>query len=185
MSGTTIDRDRQAVYDLEDVAFAGTVYAQPVPFDDAARLLGDFCTGSWWADRGLPHPTVLPTRSDSMRSYASTSVTEASVHLSPDGCAVTVIAHELAHVLAARLAGDTEAMHGPTFRRADVVLVGALMGAAAADRLAELFVAAGLVPGPELHAIPPPPMLGFWASWRAARIRAAAIRPSTRGPIAL
>jgi hypothetical protein len=184
VDGSSRDVDRQAVYDVEDAAFTGTLFALPVPFDDAAALLADFCGQGWWADRALPRPTVLPTRRDSLTSYAWSGPAGPSVHLSPDGCAVSVVAHELAHVLATHLAGDGEPPHGPMFRRAEVVLAGAVMGIEAADRLALLFAGAGLPLGPAPPDVPEPPALGFWAAWRAARIRAAAT-VSTVEPIAL
>jgi hypothetical protein len=45
------------------------------------------------------------------------------------------------------------------------------MGEAAAERLTGLFAGAGLDLGPPDPALPRPPRLGFWATWRAARIR--------------
>jgi len=180
------DRDRQAVYDVEEAAFAGTVFAEPVPFHDAAALLDDFCARSWWAARLLARPTALPTRRDSLRSYAASGPAGPSVHLSPEGCSVAVVAHELAHLLVDDLgaAVDAEPAHGPAFRRAVVVLAGALMGAAARDRLAGGFLTAGLALGPEPAGIPPATGRGHWAAWRAARIRDAARRPAG-GAIAL
>jgi hypothetical protein len=179
------DRDRQRVYDLEDVAFAGTVYDQVVPFDDAATLLADFCAQGFWAALRLPVPDVRSTRSDSSRSYARSLAGRPSVHLAPGGCTVVVVAHELAHLAANALGTDRrEPAHGAAFRRADVDLVGALMGADAAARLEVLFRGAGLPPGPVLAPIPAAPRLGFWATWRSARFLAAC-RPIPTEPIVL
>ena len=179
------DRDRRRVYDVEDLAFADTVYDQVVPFADAADLLADFCAQGFWRALDLPVPDVRPTRSDAGTSYARPGIDGPSVHLSPGGCTVAVVAHELAHVAATALVPDgAEPGHGPRFRRADVALVGALMGVDAAVRLEEHFVGAGLPLGPDLEAIPPPPRLGFWATWRSARFLAAC-RPIPAEPIAL
>lgn len=181
MRTTVRDLDRQAVYDVEDAAFAGTIFAEPVAFEEAAGVLGDFCVQGWWAARALPVPTVHPTRSDSRTSYVAAGSTGPSVHLSPDGCAVSVIAHELAHVLAGQAspASEPEPGHGPGFRRAEVVLAGTLMGLPAGERLAQAFAAAGLPLGPVLTGIAAPPRLGYWATWRAERLRGAARPPAT------
>jgi hypothetical protein len=179
------DRDRQAVYDAEDVAFGGTAYDEPMPFADAADLATAFCAAGWWTALELPVPAVVATRTDSDQSYTRLSA-QPSVHLSPAGCTVATIAHELAHVVAHRSAGGGEPHHGPAFRRADVTVVGELLGAAAADRLAAAFAAAGLDLGPDPVAAGTAPAApaGFWATWRSARALAAA-EPAARGPIAL
>jgi hypothetical protein len=180
-----VDRDRQAVYDAEDVAFGGTTYDEPMPFADAADLTTAFCAGLWWAALGLPVPEVAATRIDSSRSYTRCEG-DPSIHLSPAGCTVATVAHELAHVAARRTGADDEPDHGPAFRRADVAIAGALMGAVAADRLAAAFAAAGLHLGAELAlgAVPPLPGAGFWATWRSMRTLAGA-QPAAGGPIAL
>jgi hypothetical protein len=181
-----VDRHRQAVYDLEDVAFGGTIHDEPMPFAEAADLVRSFCAEGWWVARGLPVPDVLPTRVDSSRSYARCDGGDPSIHLSPAGCTVATIAHELAHVVARRTGADDEPDHGPAFRRWDVALAEALMGPAGADRLAAAFATAGLVPGPEgdTAALPRSTTGGYWTTWRSARALAAAA-PSGRGPIAL
>jgi hypothetical protein len=179
VSAAVRDADRQAVYDVEDAAFAGTIYADPVGFEEAAALVVDFCAQGWWSDHRLPVPGVRSTRSDSRTSYVASGEGGPTVHLSPDGCAVSVVAHELAHVLGA--VGDG---HGPVFRWADVVLAGALMGAVAGERLAAGFAAAGLPLGRDVIAVPAPPRFGFWAAWRAERLRGVAARVAS-APIAL
>jgi hypothetical protein len=179
------DRDRQAVYDAEDAAFGGTTWDEAMPFDAAADLAGAFCASRWWAAFDLPAPAVVATRADSHTSYARWEG-EPTIHLSPAGCTVATLAHELAHLVAQRAAGDGEPAHGPAFRRADVTLAAALMGGAAAARLASAFLGAGLDLGPEEPGtLPTPPHPdGFWPGWRAARTLAAA-EPAARGPIAL
>ena len=180
----TVDRHRQAVYDAEDVAFGGTAYDEPLPFADAAELVGAFCATGRWAALGLPVPAVAPTRADSSRSYAECDG-DAVLHLAPAGCTVATIAHELAHLLAHRLGRSDDPAHGLAFRRADVDLAGALMGTVAAERLAAAFAGAGLDLGPELDVGPTPcARLGFWANWWSARTLAAATTAG-RGPIAL
>jgi hypothetical protein len=183
------DRHRQAVYDVEDVAFGGTVHDEPMPFADADELTRAFCTAAWWAALQLPVPEVVATRVDSTRSYARCEG-DPRIHLSPAGCTVATIAHELAHVLveclATGAAGGDEPHHGPAFRRADVAVAAALMGSSAADRLAGAFADAGLDLGPEpvgAGAAPGSPA-GFWAAWRSDRALAAA-EPADRGPFAL
>lgn len=180
-----VDRERQAAYDAEDVAFGGTSYDEPMPFGDAANLLRAFCSAGWWAASGLPVPVVAATRVDSNTSYTRLG-DEPTVHLSPDGCTVATVAHELAHLLVHRAADIDEPHHGPAFRRADVTLAGALMGAAAADRLAAAFDAAGLAlgPGPAIDGLEPASTAGFWTSWRSARTLAGA-EPASGPPIAL
>ena len=138
--------------------------------------------------RGLPPrsvPEVAPTRVDSSRSYARCDG-EPSIHLSPDGCTVATVAHELAHVAARRTGAVDEPDHGPAFRRAEVALAGALMGAAAADRLAAAFAAVGLDLGPDGGGMTLPPSSGggYWTTWRSARALSGAA-PTARGPIAL
>lgn len=184
-SRTASDRHRQAVYDVEDAAFGGTTYDDPMPFDDAADLVRAFYVEGWWAALGLPVPDVLATRVDSNRSYARLHG-PTSIHLSPNGCTVATIAHELAHVLVHGMADGDEPHHGPAFRRADVAVVAALMGTAAADRLAAAFAAAGLELGPDLRSAGavPRPAAGFWTTWRSARALAAA-EPARGGSIAL
>src|SRR5690606_29463167 len=82
---------------------------------------------------------------------------------------VATVAHELAHVLVHTLVpSGEEPHHGPAFRRADADLVAALLGPAAADRLAGAFSAAGLALGPALVAAPPSAAGGFWTRWPAA-----------------
>jgi hypothetical protein len=176
VSATLRDVDRQAVYDVEDAAFAGTIYAEPVGFDEAAALVVDFCSHSWWATLGLPVPGVRRTRVDARTSYVAHRDGGPVVHLSPDGCAVSVVAHELAHVLGEHGAGGAGSGHGPGFRWAAVALAGALMGAVAGERLAAGFAAAGLPLGRPGLALPAPPRFGFWAAWRAERLRGAAVR---------
>ena len=181
---STVDRHRQSVYDAEDVAFGGTSFDEPVPFADAADLVGAFCVAGWWTSLGLPIPKVLPTRIDSSRSYAACDG-DPVVHLAPAGCTAATIAHELAHVLAHRLGGREEPAHGPAFRRADIALAGALMGPVAAGRLSAAFAGAGLDLGRELDLGPAPTAKAdFWTTWRSARTLAAAT-PAERGPIAL
>jgi hypothetical protein len=179
------DRHRQAVYDAEDVAFGGTVHDEPMPFDDAADLTRAFCTARWWVAMELPAPEVVATRADSAHSYARCEG-DPTIHLSPAGCTVATIAHELAHVLAHRRTGQVEPDHGPAFRRADVAVAGVLLGATAAARLAAAFAAAGLELGvePVGAGTASAPPAGFWATWRSARALAAA-EPAARGPIAL
>lgn len=188
MSAAPVDRDRQAVYDAEDVAFGGTAFDDPMPFADAADLARAFCAAEWWSGLALPIPEVVPTRRDSAISYARCSddpSARPSIHLSPCGCTVATVAHELAHVLVHTLVpSGEEPHHGPAFRRADADLVAALLGPAAADRLAGAFSAAGLALGPALVAAPPSAAGGFWTGWRAASVLAAAA-PAPRGPIAL
>lgn len=179
MSATLRDVDRQAVYDVEDAAFAGTIYAEPVGFDEAATLVADFCAQGWWSDHRLPVPGVRRTRVDSRTSYVAARDGGPTVHLSPDGCAVSVVAHELAHLLVASSSATPEAGHGPRFRWGDVVLTGALMGAVAGERLAGAFAAAGLPVHPGRLAIPAPARFGFWAAWRAERLRGATVRRSS------
>jgi hypothetical protein len=75
--------------------------------------------------------------------------------------------------------------HGPAFRTADVRLTGALMGEAAAERLATAFRGAGLALGPADPVAPPPGAVGFALRWRTERAApAGAARPSGP-PIAL
>ena len=180
-----VDRDRQALYDLEDAAFGGTTYDEPMPFADAADLARAFCAAGWWAALGLPVPDVVPTRIDSSRSYARCEG-DPSIHLSPAGCTVATLAHELAHVVALLTGAHDEPDHGPAFRRADIALAGALMGTAAAERLAVAFAGAGLALGKsgDLPSLPPSPPSGFWTTWRSARALAGATL-SGSGPIAL
>ena len=182
---SAIDRHRQAVYDLEDVAFGGTIFDEPMAFAEAADLVRSFCADRWWIETGLPVPDVAPTRRDSGQSFARCG-DDPSIHLSPVGCTVATIAHELAHVVARRTGPGDEPDHGAAFRRADVVLAGALMGTAAAERLAATFTGAGLDLGPALAAASPPraDSGGFWRAWRSARALAAAT-PATSAPIAL
>jgi hypothetical protein len=180
-----VDRHRQAVYDVEDAAFGGTTYDEPMPFADAADLATAFCAAGWWAATGLPVPDLVATRIDSSRSYARCD-DDPSIHLSPAGCTVATIAHELAHVLARRMAATDEPDHGPAFRRAEVALAGALMGSAPADRLATAFAGAGLDLAPDGGTVTLPPTSGggFWPMWRSARALAGAAGPVS-GPIAL
>jgi hypothetical protein len=180
-----VDRHRQAVYDVEDAAFGGTTYDEPMPFADAADLATAFCAGGWWTATGLPVPHVVPTRIDSSQSYARCDG-DPSIHLSPAGCTVATIAHELAHVAARRSGAVDEPDHGPAFRHCEISLVGALMGAAAADRLAAAFTAGGLDLDPDGGAMTLPPSSGggYWITWRSARALTGAA-PTARGPIAL
>ena len=180
-----VDRHRQAVYDVEDVAFGGTSYDEPMAFADAADLVDAFCAAGWWAALGLPIPEVVATRIDSNRSYARCDG-DPSIHLSPAGCTVATIAHELAHVLARRTGAVDEPDHGPAFRRSDVAVAGALMGSTVADRLSAAFAAVGLDLGPDGSAMTLAPTSGggFWSTWRSARALAVAA-PYERGPIAL
>lgn len=177
-----VDRHRQAVYDAEEVAFGGTIYEEPMALAEAADLVRSFCEDDRWTELGLPVPEVRPTRRDSNHSYARCGDDGVSIHLSPTGCTAATIAHELAHVLVRGSGRTGEADHGPSFRRADVDLVAALLGTAVADRLAAAFAAAGLdlatSSGVDRSSG------GFWASWRSARTLADA-GPAGRGPIAL
>jgi hypothetical protein len=185
---TPVDRDRQAVYDLEDAALGGTTFDDLLPFAEAAALVGAFCVDDAWQSLGVPAPAVHRTRRDSYTSYARCDADGASIHLAPGGCTVAVVAHELAHVVVAHSAGEAcspEPDHGSAFRRADVRLAGALMGATAAERLATAFRGAGLALGPADPLAPQPGPVGFALRWRTERAARAGVARPVSPPIPL
>ena len=109
----TRDLHRQRVYDAEHAAMGGTVYEEPVSWEDLTALFHATLHHPWWRQQAIPDPILRRARHDSGRS-SSDGVT---VRIARAGQNAITLAHELGHHLDSTLpwAGEPRRGHGPTF----------------------------------------------------------------------
>lgn len=163
----TRDAKRSAVYAVEHAVFAETLFSEPLGAAGVLDLVDLLAHTDWWQRNGTVF-TVRPARRESQHSSAGITATGgrvAQIRLSIHQEDAATLAHELAHLLAARHGASTA--HGPVFVAAEIDVVTVLCGTIAAGRLAERFAEAGLL-GADRSWEPPAPLLqrGLFGRWR-------------------
>lgn len=162
------DTKRSAVYAVEHAVFAETLFSEPLGAAGVLDLSGLVSATAWWGRNGVPF-TVGPTRREAQHSWAGHAAGRpARIKFSVHQEDAATLAHELAHLLAARHGSATA--HGPIFVAAEIDTVTLICGTIAAGRLARGFSEAGLS-GAVRPWEPPAPLSdrGLYGRWRAAR----------------
>lgn len=138
------DPDCQAVYYAEEVAFAGTLYAEPMDSNDLLALAAEMFLTGWWDRHKIPIPTIEPTLPGDTCSYAVSNWSETgyrydTIRLLPDHVTPWHLSHEAAHIAQFYFypyerCPDLET-HGREFRACYYNVAASLLGMPAASEL--------------------------------------------------
>lgn len=179
------DPDRKAVYNAEEVAFAGTIAEEPLQVDNLLHLADELFNHDWWQSSRLPTPEIEPTRWWEFSSHAEVRCNQSVsiIRLRPDDYTPWFLAHEAAHIAQYNLIPEelnpTLEGHGREFRKCFLIVSEILLGRVASSELWRDFerrFPAGLgdLPAiPTLDSSLDPDGLGIFPRWRARRIREA------------
>jgi hypothetical protein len=141
------DRDQQAVYYAEKVAFEGTLFAEPLHSDDFMRLADSLFTHDWWERYRIPVPTIEPTKRRDATSYLSIyhdrPEKDPIIRIAPTDINPWILAHEASHLAQyhfyrANSYGLIET-HGREFRVTYLRVAEIVLGREAADTLRNKF----------------------------------------------
>jgi hypothetical protein len=147
VAGRGRDPRRTDLYDAEAEAFAGTFLADVVGVATLVRHAGAITSAPWWRTHvGVPGPRVVAARADSLTSRFIPS--RAEIRIAPIDATLVTLLHELAHAADRAGSPDASGGHGPSFRRWELDLVGAVCGPAWATRLGAVLRGCGLAPNP-------------------------------------
>lgn len=136
------DPDKKSVYYAEEVAFAGTPFADPLPSDDLLALADELFHSGWWERLSIPVPTIEPTRWWERSSYAEAYCNGSQptiIRLRHEDINPWYLAHEAAHIAQFYFypkdrVPDLEG-HGREFRACYLNVAETLLGRGAADEL--------------------------------------------------
>lgn len=147
---TVPDRDRQRVYDAEVSALGGTVFDDPLHWDDVLALFHRTIAPRWWQELGVPTPVLRRARSDAQRSSSDGT----SIRIARHGQNALTLAHELSHHVVQGLA-LVDPGHGPAFRACSLRIIELTAGTEARRFLSEAWHDAGLAVDPWPRPEPP------------------------------
>jgi len=164
------DASRSALYAVEHLVFAETLFSEPIGPAGVLDLAGLVGGSDWWRANGVPFE-VVPTRREAQHSSAqaeSSGDTRGQIRLSVHQEDAATLAHELAHLLAAH--HGIGPAHGPLFVAAEIDVVAVVCGTIVADRLAHALADAGLPAASRAWEAPERPGdRGLYGRWRSAR----------------
>lgn len=118
-------REDQAVYDAQDVAFAGTPLADRTDRTSLIREAIEICEHPWL----MPFVGSVDVDEASVRLTSAAAYAQGQrIRFAPNVMARFVAAHEVAHVITARCMVQPESSHGPLFRAIYAELVAVVYG---------------------------------------------------------
>lgn len=146
----TVDSGREAVNAAEAAAFDGTSAGDPIPRDEAHRLVDAVAAGAWWRSAGPSVVVTVPRRSArSSSARAAVGAHSVEVRLTDEQLSPATVAHELAHALAGVAHG-----HDAVYRAAYVDATSVVVGASSSAALADAFARFGLDVAPRRWPAP-------------------------------
>lgn len=130
------DPDQQAVYYSEEVAFANTLFAEPLHTEDLMTLADRLEQSEWWKRCRLPELIIEPTTAKDISSCATY---DGVIRIAPTQINAWTLAHEAAHIAQFAmyvdyLNPDLEG-HGREFRACYLAIAEILLGQDAAYEL--------------------------------------------------
>lgn len=129
------DSTRQRTYDAEISAFYDTKAEEVIGWSVIHEVLEVLASWDGWE---WPMPRLERRRADANHStYVSGA---AVISLSPFGCTIATLLHELSHHLTVLTYGHDVAGHGPEFRGVEMWLVGLALGSEPQMNLARAFL---------------------------------------------
>lgn len=147
MSRAPKDRDQQAVYYSEKMAFEGTLFAEPLHSDDFMLLADRLFTHDWWERYRIPVPRIEPTKRSDRNSYLSLYHDQPEkdpvIRIAPTDICPWILAHEAAHLAQYHFyrAGSYGLIevHGREFRATYLRVAEIVLGLEAAETLRDKF----------------------------------------------
>jgi hypothetical protein len=136
------DVDRERVYRAEKVAYLGGRGKHPMSWTDLIELSNRVFDHPMWRSLYGSRPKVQKARVDALRSVAY--ITENRIRVARSQQDAWTLAHELAHLVAAKVDWRNGEGHGESFRNAQVTMVHLILGPEAADHLVRSFQSSGL-----------------------------------------